>query len=323
MAQPQQEWNEYYQRYVYTHWNEQYQRSYLNHYVEGQGWVFLEWCTQTQTHQSQVQHQRNDSFSLFTSRATPAGQRMEGPPVRGSYNLVNPQPNSHYETLDNNFYVRGKDFFEDGKVFSVLFTEAAGQTVTSYNDAFSVVKFGEKVHTQVRRFIAVRQKREFCFAIPIFTYGSQGTKKSGVVANEHAIAYSYGHQPTLLPGESSMTKEPICIVMHGDERPLITSSRIYFGIHHPIQYNVKVKELGYVLPSHLVNLKGYWNMENLTDTNQDAAVTAEGSYESPSAQHGGAISQQDDDEESEEDDEEESEEDDEDENGGQDPYHNI
>ena len=71
------------------------------------------------------------------------------------------------------------------------------------------------------------------------------------------------------------------MVMNYGERPLDPASRIYFGIHHPIQYNVKVKELGYVHPQHLVNLKGYWAMENQDDTEQDAQVTAEAASEDP------------------------------------------
>jgi hypothetical protein len=62
------------------------------------------------------------------------------------------------------------------QVFSVLFTEAAGTTVTGYNNAFSVlqpptndaltmVKYKELAHTQIRRFIVVRSRREFCFAM--------------------------------------------------------------------------------------------------------------------------------------------------------------
>ena len=57
----------------------------------------------------------------------------------------------------------------------MLFSEAAGanainalqtiNNVTDYNSAISVVKYRELVHTQVRRFIVVKRKREFCFAV--------------------------------------------------------------------------------------------------------------------------------------------------------------
>jgi hypothetical protein len=63
--------------------------------------------------------------------------------------------------------------------------------------------------------------------------------------------------------------------MNDGERLLSTASRIYFGIHHPIQYNVKVKDLGYVHPDWMPNLLGYWHMENATGTQQSADVTQE------------------------------------------------
>lgn len=114
---------------------------------------------------------------------------------------------------------------------------------------------------------------------PIFTYNNQGTKKSGVEPDEHAVAYTYGKAPTLLPGEDELSKDPICIVMNEGEKPLSIASRIFFGIHHPIQYNVKVKDLGYVHPDHLVNLLGYWAMEAKEDSHQDQDVTAGGARE--------------------------------------------
>lgn len=109
---------------------------------------------------------------------------------------------------------------------------------------------------------------------PIFTYSNQGTLKKGVAPQEHAIAYSWGQQPQLLQNEAQLTKEPICIVTHDESRPLAIESRIYFGIHHPIQYNVKVKDLGYVLSDHMAKFRGYWTMENESDTQQAPEVTA-------------------------------------------------
>lgn len=60
--------------------------------------------------------------------------------------------------------------------------------------------------------------------------------------------------------------------MDDDAGILATASRIYFAIHHPIQYNVKVKSLGYVHPDYLPTFLGYWNQEN-GDSKQDIDVT--------------------------------------------------
>ncbi|KAI4659355.1 uncharacterized protein J4E78_005782 [Alternaria triticimaculans] len=160
-------------------------------------------------------------------------------------------------------------------VFSVLFSEATGgdavnvlqkvNNATDYNDSVSIVKYGEMVHTQVRRFIVVKHKREFCFAVPILTYQGQGTKKV-VSPGKHAIAYSHGYDPRLLPDERPLAKHAICIVMNNGENPLVAASRIYFGVHHPVQYNVKVKDLGIVHQDWLPTFIGYWHMETLSDT---------------------------------------------------------
>lgn len=53
------------------------------------------------------------------------------------------------------------------------------------------------------------------------------------------------------------------------------ASRIYFAIHHPIQYNVKAKDLGVVHQDWLATFLGYWNMENLTDTQQSSEIADE------------------------------------------------
>jgi hypothetical protein len=110
------------------------------------------------------------------------------------------------------------------------------------------------------------------FDSPIFSYGNRGTTKHGVIPDEHAIAYSLGTQPQLVHGEAPLVKAPIPIVMDTGIASLAAASRIYFAIHHPIQYNVKVKSLGYVHPDYLPTFLGYWNQENF-DSKQDPEVT--------------------------------------------------
>jgi hypothetical protein len=55
------------------------------------------------------------------------------------------------------------------QVFAILFTEPAGNnainSVTDYNSALSMVQYGEWAHTQVRRFIVARRKREHCYSV--------------------------------------------------------------------------------------------------------------------------------------------------------------
>jgi hypothetical protein len=163
-------------------------------------------------------------------------------------------------------------------VFAVILSEPAGSTtVTSYNSAASIseVRYqGNFVHTQTRRFVVVRTRREFCFACPIFTYSNRATLKRGVRPEEHGIAYSDGEQPQLVPGEAGIRKPSVAVAMAAGEPSLHIASRIYYGIHHPIQYNVKVKDIGQVLEHHIVHLIGNWMAEDISDTKQSADVTA-------------------------------------------------
>lgn len=130
------------------------------------------------------------------------------------------------------------------------------------------------MYTRALRFVVVRSRREFCFACPIFTYSGRATLKRGVRPEEHGIAYSYGTDPTLVAGEVGVKKMPIAVVMAGGEPNLAVASRIYYGVHHPIQYNVKVKNIGLVLHDYLPALIGNWKSEDASETKQAADVTA-------------------------------------------------
>ncbi|EAT89694.2 hypothetical protein SNOG_02963 [Parastagonospora nodorum SN15] len=199
----------------------------------------------------QPQYSRN-------SREFPRG---EGPRIDGTY--IGP-PSLHYEKIDGSFYVRDKDFFFEGKVFAVIMNETAGETTKilpnplDYNTSSSLnrVKYQDNiVYTNVRRFVVVRQRREFCFACPIFTYSGRATTKHGVRAAEHGVAYSWGSDPQLVKGESGITKASIAVVMADG-------------------YNVKVKDIGYVPQSHIPTLIGNWKEEDDRESRQAAAVTA-------------------------------------------------
>lgn len=203
--------------------------------------------------------------------------RGRGSRIRGSWTAPG-TGTDHYEAVDSSFFVRPKSFFAEGRVLAMVVTEAAGENrrPTDYNSAWSndrnisTVKYTDhKVFTQTRRFVVVRQRREFAFACPIFTYNGRATTKPGVKAEEHGIAFSWGREPQTLSGESGITKAPIGVVMTDENSPLDIASRIYFGIHHPIQYNVKVKDIGFVHQEHMHILIGNWKEEDRKPEDSD------------------------------------------------------
>ncbi|KAH7081326.1 hypothetical protein BKA63DRAFT_206347 [Paraphoma chrysanthemicola] len=206
-----------------------------------------------------------------TPQPMPKGK---GQMLQGSYHP--PTNSEHFEKMDQSYFVRPKSFFYEGRVFAVMMNETAGASITDYNSSKSInpVKYMDNlVYTNVRRFVVVRQRREFCFACPIFTYSGRATTKRGVRAAEHGIAFSWGGKEQLLPSEFGITKPSMPVVMAEHVSALDVASRIYYGIHHPIQYNVKVKEIGYVPNDYIPTLIGNWKEEDDNDTKQSSTVT--------------------------------------------------
>jgi hypothetical protein len=223
--------------------------------------------------------------SSYASSMVPVHQmpKGKGAPLTGTWGAANAAPNTlHYERVDRSYFVRQKPtaFFHEGRVLAVIMNETAGanatERITDYNSSSSIncVKYEDNfVYTNVRRFVVVRAKREFCYACPIFTYSGKATTKRGVRASEHGIIYSEGCQPQLLPGEVGITKPSIAVKMARDAQTLQIASRVYYGIIHPIQYNVKVKDIGEVPKDQIPFLIGNWQAEEANDSSQDARVT--------------------------------------------------
>lgn len=171
------------------------------------------------------------------------------------------------EQLFKTYKVKPSSFFIFGRVFQTLWSQPAGATkITTRvervdpDPGFSQVRFGETVHTKIRRFVVVRAKDTYCSAVPISTYGGRGVAKPGVNKSEHVIVYS-GNQPPAataaeLPGpsETGMRNRPIRVVKDAIHNELDLMSRIDLGKVYTIEYNVKVKAFGVVHQDSMVPL---------------------------------------------------------------------
>lgn len=222
-------------------------------------------------------------------------------------NLIPGTPERGWEEpLDSSYYMRtGKeahDFFKVGRVFAMLWAEAksatAARSLVKYPSNATVNtditvggpffrrpdrsivpgRFGEEVYSQIRRFVIVqvRKKKHFVKACPITTYSKRGTLKRNCYPPEHAVAYFYGTQPGYLPGEDGMTKEPIEIYPSTSAEIMEPASRIRFGRTYPVEWNVKVKDIGRVMDSHMTRLIQYWrDEEDSRDTGASEFETIE------------------------------------------------
>jgi hypothetical protein len=74
-----------------------------------------------------------------------------------------------------------------------------------------------------------------------------------------------------------MTKSPVAVVTASGEPNLDVASRVCYGIYHPVQYNVKVKDIGYVPWTQIAALIEDWKEEEDggTEVEYDVTATAE------------------------------------------------
>ncbi|OMP84065.1 hypothetical protein BK809_0001449, partial [Diplodia seriata] len=97
---------------------------------------------------------------------------------------------------------------------------------------------------------------------PVSTYGGRATTKRGLDPQQHAIVYITGSVPQYVAGEQRLQKAPIPIIPAEGSVTLNGASRVNFAIHHPIQHNVKVKDLGIVHPDYIPTLISYAKNES-------------------------------------------------------------
>lgn len=175
-----------------------------------------------------------------------------------------------------------RQFFKLGRVFAMLYTEpASGAYRHGNDDAFTTLRFGDHVYTQIRRFVVVSVRKNFVHAwyakairrdfkadqcSAISTYKGCGTLKNGCDPREHAVVYNTGINPEscYLDGEKDkgLYKEPIQVRPADQSSDLQPTSRIRFGKIYSIEWNVKVKDIGRVVAEDLSALKANYHEEN-------------------------------------------------------------
>jgi hypothetical protein len=165
------------------------------------------------------------------------------------------------EKLDPRYKVRNQDykkFFQAGRVFSTLWTVPASG-MTNNNETFtSYVKYGEKVHTKIRRFVVVKQKTRSCTCLPVTSYEGKGFKKPDIDISEHGPIYS-SKRPRSVP---EITKKALKVILSKNADPLKDPSLINYGCMYTVETNVKVMDVGLLDKDSLELLLDYYEEVN-------------------------------------------------------------
>lgn len=206
--------------------------------------------------------------------------------IDGETDNLGPNPDyiKDYEDadkLDKSFMLReglemGK-FFIRGRIFAMVWHENAGHRQPNSTDVtkpldrpfhtFTVTRDKVRVFSHIRRFVVVKPKNGYCWAIPINSYSGNGLTSKNMIMQDkyaHCIIYSKGSQPRRLTGEPHLTKKPIVATMADGEPSLNNASRLNFGKMQSIEYNIRVKDVGLIDDAvGLKRLTSYFKQEIL------------------------------------------------------------
>ena len=80
------------------------------------------------------------------------------------------------------------------------------------------------------------------------TYGGQGTAKSGVKREYHAIIFTGERAPKELKDEKKLSKKPIRVISDSPRHKLAVESRVNYSKLYTVEHNVKVCFIGKIHP---------------------------------------------------------------------------
>jgi hypothetical protein len=135
-----------------------------------------------------------------------------------------------------------------------LWSEPASSTARD-GPNFSSSTIGGRIFSETRRFVVVRSGHGYSLCCPIQTYQKRGTTKSRINVENHAIVYTAGSEPKLLPEEESPGMGSFQIVMEDKSVTVDQSSRLNFGKVYTVEHNIKVRNVGKINKDSLSRLK--------------------------------------------------------------------
>ena len=151
---------------------------------------------------------------------------------------------------DYKIVTQPRKFFKKGRMFMACWVEPAGYGQSSG-------EAGRGSFSENRHFMVVRSKPGHCLCLSVHTYGQQATTKHGVWPDEHASVIPYGGFEVLAPGESSLNRQPIQVILENKTVVIDASSRADFSRVYTFEYNVPVRNIGRALPADLPKVEAY------------------------------------------------------------------
>ncbi|OAG41764.1 hypothetical protein AYO21_03999 [Fonsecaea monophora] len=203
---------------------------------------------------------------LSVSQTSWKGNNKLGRPKSSHGTTQNP---ASKELNKRHYTIRKSWFFSLGRVFTMLWHDNETAATRPAGDTGCVTPgpYDQNIYSQIRRFAVVKQGHGFSWAIPVNTYHEQGTTRYKLTDEDHiqahAIIYMKGTVPQLLPGETTLKKQPIMVNPSAKDIKLHHTSRIRFDKVFTIEHNVIVRDVGKISEDSMPFFSEYWKMQAL------------------------------------------------------------
>lgn len=150
------------------------------------------------------------------------------------------------------------DTYNTASLSSSSKPDSVNSSIDTYNTASSSTSISKPDSTssgpRVHIYVVVRLRRSSCWACRIYTLGEKATTERDDQEMEYGMVYCLGQQPQL----SFPRKERVRIRMTDGVPALQIPSRIHYGVHLPIEFDVKAKEIGQVPVEDIPILIANW-----------------------------------------------------------------
>ncbi|KAL2809403.1 hypothetical protein BJX63DRAFT_405743 [Aspergillus granulosus] len=180
--------------------------------------------------------------------------------------LAHPRRVSTQGELDPRYVLQNPEYFEQGKVFSILWHEneglagRRGDTHVSVGPSFRG-RYNEPIYSTIRRMVVLRAFDRYSWCFSISTYGGRGLAKPGVDPSKHTIVYMRDTQPTRSSRERGIVKEPLMVEPERLDESLDSMSRLNFGKIYTVEHNVKVLPIGKIADELMPKFMSYARAE--------------------------------------------------------------
>ncbi|KAF2681476.1 kinase-like protein [Lentithecium fluviatile CBS 122367] len=174
---------------------------------------------------------------------------ITGGPDKGAHDLKDP----NYRTL---VPIEAQDFFKVGRVFSLLNNQFSSGKVTwsLENERIDIVKYGDDI-AQRCSFVVVQVMDNYVRACALPSYVYESMNSSG----SYCAAFLSGSPPKPVDTRGSIdTREPVEIERRDPHVILPGGTEIRLSKTYNIEWSVKIRDIGMVIPEHRIRLVRYW-----------------------------------------------------------------